>query len=68
MAHRSGAAGVRPRVFGAPIGFIGAPTSARERPSAPATTLKRVMLEATEVPRADAYPANTPGLVGGTRS
>ena len=59
---------MRPRVFGAAIGFIGAPTRARERPSAPATTPKRVMFEATEAPRGEVGHADNPGLVGGARS
>jgi len=56
-----GAPGVRPRVFGAPIGFIGAPTRARERPRAPTTNPRNprpVMFEAAEIPRRTAYHPN----------
>jgi hypothetical protein len=61
-------AGVRPRVFGAPIGLIGALTSARERPPPPRDNAKTVTFEATGIPRGNANHATTPGLVGGARS
>jgi len=59
---------VRPRVFGAPNGFIGAPTGARERPAAPATQPGTVMSEGQgDITKAGQY-TDPQGLLGGARS